>query len=269
VRAFLYAGIVGFMVLPSLTAQQPEIVAQKVASGALVAVQQDSISVVFNNKVNTVHVNPDTEIWRRGADLKDVRQLTLGDYISAAYTRVADDGAPVAILVVATEQADSVTLVPHHVVEHRGCGGTLVAVTDSTISVEDSGQKVCVMRVNANTNIWRGEIFHDPGALKLGDGIVSRSTVVYPAGELVAEEVWAEIAGTEGTIVAVHSSSIVVAAESRSERTSAGALNQVTVLFDAHTKVDAKDLIVGRHVRAAGLDLGHGEFRASYIDVDK
>ena len=62
---------------------------------------------------------------------------------------------------------------------------------------------ICVVHVNANTKIWRGEYFHDTSALKLGDDVGARAIVGYPSGELTADEVEANVAKAEGTVVSM------------------------------------------------------------------
>jgi hypothetical protein len=172
-------------------------------------------------------------------------------------------------MVAAVETGDSVRLEPHHIVEYRVCGGYLAAVTKDTLSVT-SDDGVCVMRVNAGTEIWRGEIFHDTNALKLGDVVDARVTVAYPSGELTAEEVWANITITEGTIVSVRPDRIVVNQYRGADKHSAYARGHVTVLFDARTNFDfdGGKLKTGGTVRAVGLDLGHDMFRATMIVLE-
>jgi len=122
--------------------------------------------------------------------------------------------------------------VPHHIEEIRVCGGYLVAIVKEKLSVRnDDG--ICVIHFKPGVEIWRGEIFHDTSALKLGDVVDARVTVTYPSGELVAEEVFANIKITEGTIVSIRSDRIVV---------KDGHLpylhRHVTVLFDRCTVFD-------------------------------
>ncbi len=131
---------------------------------------------------------------------------------------------------------------------------------------------ICVMRINADTTIWRGETYHDTSALKFGDDVVARFTVGYPGRELTAEEVNANLTNTEGTIAAVRSDSIVVNQYSgNGDEHSAHPGVRVTVLFDARTKFDLDEgrLEKGAEVRAVGLGLGHHTLRASAIVIEK
>jgi hypothetical protein len=254
---------VGLTLLGSLAGQSPapgaEVPGDQCLGGDLVAIQQDSIALKFNEKITVMRVAPDAEIWRRGADLENIRQLVVGDNVYLACTRSLEDGAVMASLVAAVQKGDGVDMVPQKVAELRPCGGILAAIAKDTISVKGDGG-MCVMRINANTEIWRGEVFHDTSGLKLGDEISARTTVEYPSGELIAEEVDANIAITEGTIVAVRSDRIVVREHS----------GRVTVLFDARTNfdLDGGELKKGTTVRAVGLDLGHDTLRASTIVLE-
>jgi hypothetical protein len=215
----------GLTLLGSLEGQS-QVPGDQCLGGDLVAIQQDSIALKFNEKITIMRVAPDAEVWRRGVDLESIRQLVVGDDIYLACTRSGEDGTVMASLIAAVKSDDG----------------------------------VCVMRVNANTEIWRGEIFHDAGGLKLGDEISARSVVEYPGGELIAEQVDANITSTEGTIASVHSDRIVVNEHP----------GHVTVLFDARTNfdLDGGKLKKGATVRAVGLDLGHDTFRASTIVVE-
>jgi Domain of unknown function (DUF5666) len=254
---------IGLTLLSSLAGQSPapgsEVPGDQCLGGDLVAIQQNSIALKFNQKFTIMRVAPDAEIWRRGVYLENIHQLTVGDNIYLACTRSSEDGAVMASLVAAVEKGDGVDMEPHNVAELRACGGILAAIAKDSISVKgDAG--VCVMRINANTEIWRGEILHDTSGLKLGDDISARSAVAYPSGELIAEEVDANIGITEGTIVAVRSDRIVIREHSGRE----------TVLFDARTNfdLDGGELKKGATVRAVGLDLGHDMLRASTIILE-
>lgn len=92
----------------------------------------------------------------------------------------------------------------------------------------------------------------------------ARVVVGYPGGELTAdEEVDANVAKAEGTIVSMSSDRIVV----REDRVR----GHVTVLFDSRTAFDLDQgkLKKGAYVLAVGLDLGHLTFRATSIVVEK
>jgi hypothetical protein len=241
---------------------QSDVPGDQCLGGSLLAVQQDSITLRFNEKITTMRLAPDAEIWRRGVDLDRIDQLVVGDNIYLKCARAADSGAVVASVVAAVEEGDGVNFVPHHIVEYRVCIGHLVAATGDTLSLKnDDG--VCVVRVNADTEIWRGEIFHDISALKLGDDVGARVVVGYPSGELTAEMVEANVAKTEGTIVSMRSDRIVIQ-EDRVRR-------HVTVLFDSRTAFDLDQgkLKNGATVLAVGLDLGHDTFRATSIVVEQ
>lgn len=71
--------------------------------GTLRAVQQDSITLQFNQKIIRMPVAPDAEIWRRGVDLKSVRELIPGDELYLRCTRAAS-GAVHASVVAAVEK---------------------------------------------------------------------------------------------------------------------------------------------------------------------
>jgi hypothetical protein len=258
----------GVVFLGSL-AGQSQVPADQCLGGELVAIQPDSIVLKFNEKITIMRLAPDAAVWRRGVYLESIHRLALGEDIYLACTRSGEDGTVMASLVAAVEKGDAVRMVPHNVAEYRACGGILAAIAKDAISVK-SDDGVCVMQINANTDIWRGDIFHDTSGLKLGDEITARSVVEYPGGELIAEQVDANITITEGTIVAVRADRIVVSQYPNADKRSAYPRGHVTVLFDAHTNIDLAggELKKGAIVRAVGLDLGHDTFRASTIVVE-
>jgi hypothetical protein len=248
-------------------AAQPEVPGDQCLGGTLVSIQQDSITTKFNQKIITMQVAPDAEIWRRGVDLESIHQLVVGDEIYLKCTRAA--GAVVASIVAAVEKDDAIDLTPHHIAEIRVCGGRLLAFTNTTLSVRnDDG--VCIIHLKSGAEIWRGEVFHSTGALKLGDDVIARVEVQYPSGELIAEEVLANFTNTEGTIVSVGPDRIVVNQYPGADKHSAYPRGHMTVLFDRRTKfdLDRGELKKGATVRAVGLDLGHNSFRAETIVVE-
>jgi hypothetical protein len=253
--------------LSSLSAQS-EVPGDQCLGGRLISIQQASITMKFNPKIITMNVAPDAEIWRRGVDLESIHQLVVGDEIYLKCTRAAD-GTVVASMIAAAEKDDGVDLVPHHIVESRYCGGYLVTVTKDTLSVKND-YGTCVIHLKADAEIWRGEIFHETSALKLGDVIDANAMVVYPSEELIAEEVFANITITEGTIVSIRSDRIVVDQYPGAGK-SAYPRGHVTVLYDRRTEFDlsAGELRKGMDVRAIGLDLGRNTFRATSIVIER
>jgi hypothetical protein len=252
-------------------AAQSNVPRDQCLGGRLVALQPDSISLKFNEKITVMRLAPDAEIWRRGVDLESVRGLVVGDQIYTECTRAGDRGEIVAAVVAAVEQDEGVRIAPHHIVEHGVCAGRLIAVTRESLTVKNENG-ICVTRVGATTEIWRGETSRDTSALKLGDDVGVRFTVGYPGRELTAEAVEANVGNAEGKIVAVRSDRIVV-----NQDLSGGNDRffhphvRVSVLFDARTHVDlgAGGLKKGAQVLAVGLDLGHNRIRASTIMVEK
>ena len=92
--------------------------------GKLVAIQQDSISLEFDQKITAMRLSPGAVIWRRGANLESIHRLVVGDEIYAKCTRAA--GPATASVVAAVEEGDSVRMEPDRIVEYRGCRGYLV-----------------------------------------------------------------------------------------------------------------------------------------------
>jgi hypothetical protein len=169
----------------------------------------------------------------------------------------------VASVVAAVEKDDGIYMVPHHIAEIRVCSGHLVAIGKDRLSVKNENG-ICVISLRPDTKIWRGEIFHDTSALKLGDEVSARVVVGYPGGQLTADgEVEANVAKAEGTIVSLRSDRIVVKED--------GVRAHTTVLFDSRTEFDPDrgKLEKGAQVLAVGLDLGHDTFRATSITVEK
>jgi hypothetical protein len=257
-RTLLSACVV--LTLVGSLAAQSEVPGDQCLGGSLVSIQQDSITLKFNEKIMTMHLAPDAEIWRRGVDLDSIHQLEIGDHIYLKCSRAA--GAVVASVVAAVEKDDGIDLAPHHIAEIRVCIGRLVAIGQDTLSAKNENG-ICVIHFKPGAEIWRGEVFHDTSALKLGDEVDARVTVAYPSGELTAEEVEANVAKAEGTIVSVRSDRILV----KDDRVR----GHVTVLFDSRTALDLDEgkLKKGATVLAVGLDLGHDTFRATSIVVEK
>lgn len=224
--------------------------------GWLVALQDDSVTLKFNDKINTYRVTPATEIWRRGVDLESPQQLVTGDNVFVACT------GSVGTLVAAVHKDTGVRLEPHNVAEFSACLGRLIDIGAYTLTVKND-QGLCSFLVPPGIDVWRGEIYHDTGVLKLGDEVGARVTISYPSGQMVAEDVEANVAKAEGTIVSVQPDRIVVK-EDRTGRT--------TVLLDSRTRCDdctLAGLKKGVDVLATGLELSPNEFRATYITVEK
>lgn len=233
----LLIACIGLTFVGSLAAQS-QVPREQCLGGWLVAIQQDSISLKFNEKISTMRLAPGAEIWRRGVDLESLDQLDVGDQIYTECTRVGGSGPVMASVVAAVEKDEAVRIEPHHIVEYGVCGGHLVAVAKDSLSVKnDDG--ICSLRINADTAIGRGEIYHDTSALELGDDVMARFTVGYPGRELTAEEVWANLANTEGTVVAMRTDRIVVNQDvSNGNEHLFHPHVHVTVLFDARTSFD-------------------------------
>jgi hypothetical protein len=260
----LLLACLGFCFAVSLAAQPrlDEIPGDQCLGGWLVSIQPDSITLKFNEKIITTRLAPDAEIWRRGADLTSIQQLVVGDNIYLKCRRTADSSV-VASVVAAAEMDDGIDLVPHHIAEIRVCSGRLIAIDKDTLSAKNE-TGICVIHLKPDTKIWRGEIFHDTSALKLGDDVSARVIVGYPGGELTAdEEVEANVAKAEGRIVSMRAGRIVV----KEDRVR----GLVTVLFDSRAAFDLDQgkLKQGAYVLAVGLDLGHLTFRATSIVVEK
>lgn len=244
-------------------AAQSTVPREQCLGGKLLAIEPDSVALRYNDKITTFHLAPGAEIWRRGVDLESAQQLVVGEDIYMECTRAAGSGAILASMIAAVEKDDAVDMELHHIVEIRVCMGHLVAKTTDTLSLKND-KGICVVHIPAGTPIWRGEIFHDTGGLKLGDEIGARVTVGYPSETLTANgEIDANVAKTEGTIMAVRSDRIVVDQSHPRGR--------VTVLFDARTDIEAdgKKLQKGETVLAVGLDLGRDIFRATKIVIEK
>jgi hypothetical protein len=243
--------------------QPNEIPGDQCLGGLLVSIQPDSVTLKFNEKIITTRAAPDAEIWRRGVDLESIHQLVVGDNVYLKCARSADSGVAVASMVAAVETDDGIDLVPHHIAEIRVCTGHLIAIDKDTLSAKNK-TGICVIHLKPDTKIWRGDIFHDTSALKLGDDVSARVIVGYPGGELTADgEVEANVAKVEGRLVSMRAGRIVV----REDRVR----GLVTVLFDSRTAFDPDQgkLKEGAHVLAVGLDLGHLTFRATSIAVEK
>jgi len=250
-------------------AASADVPADQCLGGTLLSAQASSITTKFNQKIITMPIAPGAEIWRRGVDLPSAQQLVRGDSIYLRCTQ-ATGGTVMASLIAAVEDDDGVRMVPHHIVEIRVCGGKLIAVTKGALSVKND-QGVCVMHISANTTIWRGEIFHDTSALKLGDEITARVAVEFPRGALMAEDVEANADHWEGRITKILKNTVYI-------RFDAPIRGTGSVIFDRRTEFSScafdndlkhnctfADLKVGRRLDTIGLVLGKSELRATSV----
>jgi hypothetical protein len=196
-RVVLYLGFC-FLVRAAAGADVPP---DQCLGGTLLSAQANSITTKFNQKIITMPIAPGTEIWRGGTDIQSAQQLVPGDILNVRCTQGAD-GRVMASLIVAGTKDQHFKIEPHHIVEIRVCVGRLIAIAKDTLSVKND-EGTCVVHINAETTIWRGETFHDTGALKLGDDISARATVDYSSGELRADYVDANVDHWEGVITKV------------------------------------------------------------------
>lgn len=165
---------------------------EKGLMGKLTKIENGALYLDQSGKSLTLLIGPSTELWRHGNDLRSASQLVVGQDIRAVYTEVAADGSPIATLVVQSEAGDTVKMVPHQVVEYRLCSGSLVQVTNDSLTLRTGDDKMCITHVDTKTEIWHGQISHDPAVLRVGDDISTRNVVQYPKENLVAEQVWTE-----------------------------------------------------------------------------
>jgi hypothetical protein len=165
---------------------------QKIVMGRLTKIGNGAIYLDQSGESLSLLISPATELWRRGTDVRTTSQFVLGQDIRAAYSEVAADGTLIATLVVQSEAGDTVKMVPHQVVEHRLCSGSLVQRTNDSITLRIGDDKTCITHVDARTEVWHGRISHDPTVLRVGDDISTRNVVQYPQENLVAEKVWTE-----------------------------------------------------------------------------
>ncbi len=229
----------------------------------LLSAQPDSIIVNFNQKIIRILVTPETEIWRRGVDLKSTSELVIGDniYVRCAETP-APDGTPIATIVAAVQKDSGADLRPHDIREIRSCTGHLIQIAADSIAVKND-KGICTVRFTPAAEVWRGDTYRDTSALKIGDHISSRAFLSYPSGDLIADEIWANVTKAEGEIVSVKPDRIVV----KEDR-----FGRVTVLIDNRTKCEqcsAAALKKGDYVLATGLELTKDSFRAGYITLEQ
>lgn len=154
-------------------------------------------------------------------------------------------------------------MTPHRIEEIRGCGGVLVRAQDSITLKNDAGE--CTVGVNATTRIWRGETTHDTRILRPGDEVLARAVVDCTAGILRADDVEANVAKAEGTIVSLARDRMVVVEEWNDRRW------RTTVFFDSRTRFNLGEdkLKTGATVMAIGLQLGKNRFRATTLTVER
>jgi hypothetical protein len=228
--------------------------------GWVVSVQPNSLTLKFNDKITTIHLAPGAEIWRRGRNLDNLQQFVVGDEIYTRCIRAAD-GSVVASIVAAVEEGDAVALEPHHIAERTVCIGRLIAIAKDSLTLQnDEGR--CTALIPADTEIWRGETFHDTSALRLGDDVGIRCTVSYPGRILTAETVEANVDKAEGAVVEVLADRILVKEDRVPGRT--------TVLLDGRTKFDPSREAVqpGVTVMAIGLHIRPHSLRATTLMVE-
>jgi hypothetical protein len=114
--------------------------------GSLTAIQSQSISLKFNDKITTMPIAPGAEIWRRGTDVDSIHRLVIGDEIYLKCTRAGDGDPVMATVVAAVEPDDGVHLVPHHINAVSACVGRLIAITKNTLSVKSDKKRLTPIR---------------------------------------------------------------------------------------------------------------------------
>jgi hypothetical protein len=164
----LLLACLGLYFAGSLAAQpEPgEIPGDQCLGGWLVSIQQDSITLRFNEKIMTMRLAPDAEIWRRGVDLESIHQLVVSDNIFLKCARAADSGAVVASVVAAVEKDDGIDLVPHHIAEIRGCTGQLIAIGKDTLSAKNENW-ICVIHLKPGRRSGAERSFTTPALSNL------------------------------------------------------------------------------------------------------
>jgi hypothetical protein len=168
---------------------QSPVSGQKYLMGRLMWAENAAISIELNGKTLKLEIGPATELWRHGTELQSTSQLALGEDVRAIYTDVAADGSPKPTLVVESGAHDTVKMAPHHVAEYRFCSGILLQATKDSIALRTGDNKVCVVQVDATTQIWRGQIVRDATMLHIGVEISASSVVHYPQETLVGENI--------------------------------------------------------------------------------
>jgi Domain of unknown function (DUF5666) len=260
--------LIGLMVVGSVAAQTG-VPPDQCLGGRLFSIQQDSITLQFNDKVTTMPIAPDAEIWRRGVDLESIRELAPGDDVYLKCVRPEASGPVMAAIIAVAENEDGLNLVPHHITAIGACSGELIAATSVSVTVKNE-KGSCKVQTNAQTTFWRGQNFPDATGLKLGDRVDIRYAVGYPGRVLTAESVEANVAKCEGTVVDEHPGLIVVKEFRPRDR--------CTVYFDPRTRIMDPDndnesefarLKKKTTVLAVGLDLGHNSMRATTIYLEK
>jgi hypothetical protein len=236
--------------------------------GTLLSAQVNSITTKFNEKVITMPIAPGAEIWRRGMDIQSAQQLVPGDTINLRCTE-GTGGQVMASLIVAGTKDQLFEIEPHNIVEIRVCVGRLVAIAKDTLSVKND-QGTCVLHINAETTIWRGETLHDTSALKLGDDIGAWATVDYPGRELTAEYVDANVDHWEGVITKVQKDTIYLKFDKPIKGTGKVIFDDSTdfrscAFEDLKRDCTPNDLKVGHSLDIIGLLLGERKLRATKV----
>jgi Domain of unknown function (DUF5666) len=268
------AGLLSLAILASLIgggAGQMPASQQQTISGTLITIGKGSLSLQLNHKVRVVYVGPDTEIWRRGKDLKSISQLVLGEMIYAGYIDVDSEGVPLATIVAEVPADHAVALIPHHIRERDACVGIAELVTPTTITVYEDN-RTCVVRVGKNTEIWKGASYRTTSVVHKGDDVAAGGTPDYATGELIADSVEVDVGKTEGTVVFMNADRFVVNQYPEADPESAYPRGNLTVVMDRRTQFEGcerKDLKINANVMVIGLELKDDSLRATRIWLER
>jgi hypothetical protein len=155
--------LVALLVTGSLAAQT-NVPPDQCLGRRLLRIQQDSITLQFNDRITTVPIALGAEIWRHGVDLESIQQLVPGDDVYLKCIRSKTDGPVMATIIAVPEDQDAIKLVPHHITAFGVCLGELIAVTSDSVTVKNE-KGTCKVQTNAQTTFWRAKTSPTPPPL--------------------------------------------------------------------------------------------------------
>jgi hypothetical protein len=146
--------------------------------------------------------------------------------------------------------------------------GTVERVSGDVIYVT-TGAKPIALYTDANTEVWKGRVFHDLSHVMVGDNITARYRTD-GSGRLIADALWLNITNFYAVITKVTGSGFEVLTNPNADPQSAYKKENKSIEVDADTVFEScarEDLKQGRDVQVVGLVLVNGDIRATRATV--
>ena len=145
--------------------------------------------------------------------------------------------------------------------------GTVEKVSGSEIRV-NAGTQSLTFHADSNTEVWKGETYHDLSALKIGDEVSVHGTGD-ASGYLVASNIWAQLVTFSAVIRRVDRANSEILTRPKVGPGSANGTGSKVVHYFPNTvfSTGPGGLTVGQEISVVGLDLRNGQVDATRIAI--